>query len=415
MRSASAKSTARSEQSGACTPSSTWTAAASTSASRRRASRTRPGSAGRRWSSSCSSGVDAHCERARAEGAEIVEEPTDVGAAGHRRYGCRDPQGHEWFFAQPARRALEPQPLAIANGDRVHASVREPLSAAVSAPARGLVQTPAPSGCPPAPTARPCRNRRREAPSLRARAALGPPPFPMLRARRRARTAHPVRSRPPRAGRDEPGDAALELGDEDVEGASSRAFASRGHGARRPRALRGTRTERRGRRRCARCRPESRRSPPRRSLWLVAGGARAPPAHVSLLRVKFEHVLVVGAGQMGGGIAQVVAASGRRVSLYDAAPGAIERGARDDAQEPGEARREGRAPIPDEVLARVDAGGRSRPRRPDDRGGRRGRGREGGRLPARGRDAAARGGARLEHVLDPDHARSRPRRGGPTA
>ena len=37
----------------------------------------------------------------------------------------------------------------------------------------------------------------------------------------------------------------------------------------------------------------------------------------------FEHVLVVGAGQMGGGIAQVVAASGRRVSLHDAAPGAV--------------------------------------------------------------------------------------------
>jgi 3-hydroxybutyryl-CoA dehydrogenase len=42
--------------------------------------------------------------------------------------------------------------------------------------------------------------------------------------------------------------------------------------------------------------------------------------------VELEHVLVVGAGQMGGGIAQVVAASGRRVSLYDAAPGAVERG-----------------------------------------------------------------------------------------
>jgi 3-hydroxybutyryl-CoA dehydrogenase len=40
----------------------------------------------------------------------------------------------------------------------------------------------------------------------------------------------------------------------------------------------------------------------------------------------FEHVLVVGAGQMGGGIAQVLAASGRRVSLHDAAPGAVERG-----------------------------------------------------------------------------------------
>ncbi|MGI0129113.1 MAG: 3-hydroxyacyl-CoA dehydrogenase NAD-binding domain-containing protein, partial [Thermoplasmata archaeon] len=29
---------------------------------------------------------------------------------------------------------------------------------------------------------------------------------------------------------------------------------------------------------------------------------------------------------MGGGIAQVVAASGRRVSLYDSVPGAVERG-----------------------------------------------------------------------------------------
>src|SRR3954451_14821157 len=42
--------------------------------------------------------------------------------------------------------------------------------------------------------------------------------------------------------------------------------------------------------------------------------------------MSFEHVLVVGAGQMGGGIAQVVAASGRRVSLHDPYPGATERG-----------------------------------------------------------------------------------------
>jgi 3-hydroxybutyryl-CoA dehydrogenase len=42
--------------------------------------------------------------------------------------------------------------------------------------------------------------------------------------------------------------------------------------------------------------------------------------------VSFDHVLVVGAGQMGGGIAQVVAASGRRVSLHDPFPGAVERG-----------------------------------------------------------------------------------------
>jgi 3-hydroxybutyryl-CoA dehydrogenase len=41
--------------------------------------------------------------------------------------------------------------------------------------------------------------------------------------------------------------------------------------------------------------------------------------------MALEHVLVAGAGQMGGGIAQVVAASGRRVSLYDSVPGATER------------------------------------------------------------------------------------------
>jgi 3-hydroxybutyryl-CoA dehydrogenase len=42
--------------------------------------------------------------------------------------------------------------------------------------------------------------------------------------------------------------------------------------------------------------------------------------------MKFEHVLIVGAGQMGAGIAQVVAGSGRRVSLHDPYPGAVERG-----------------------------------------------------------------------------------------
>ena len=42
--------------------------------------------------------------------------------------------------------------------------------------------------------------------------------------------------------------------------------------------------------------------------------------------MRFEHVLVVGAGQMGGGIAQVVAASGRRVSLHDPYPGAVDSG-----------------------------------------------------------------------------------------
>jgi 3-hydroxybutyryl-CoA dehydrogenase len=68
--------------------------------------------------------------------------------------------------------------------------------------------------------------------------------------------------------------------------------------------------------------------------------------------VSFEHVLVVGAGQMGGGIAQVVAGSGRRVSLYDAAPGAVERGLAAMAKSLEKLAEKGGAP-PDEVLRRV--------------------------------------------------------------
>jgi uncharacterized glyoxalase superfamily protein PhnB len=50
------------------------------------------------------SDVDAHHDRARAEGATIVEELVTL-PFGHRRYTCRDPQGHEWSFAQVLRDA----------------------------------------------------------------------------------------------------------------------------------------------------------------------------------------------------------------------------------------------------------------------------------------------------------------------
>jgi uncharacterized glyoxalase superfamily protein PhnB len=43
--------------------------------------------------------VDAHHDRAKAEGAAIVEELVTL-PFGHRRYTARDPQGHEWSFAQ---------------------------------------------------------------------------------------------------------------------------------------------------------------------------------------------------------------------------------------------------------------------------------------------------------------------------
>jgi 3-hydroxybutyryl-CoA dehydrogenase len=70
--------------------------------------------------------------------------------------------------------------------------------------------------------------------------------------------------------------------------------------------------------------------------------------------MDFEHVLVVGAGQMGGGIAQVVAASGRRVSLFDAAPGATERGLAAMRKSLEKLAAKGGAD-PDEVLSRVEA------------------------------------------------------------
>ena len=68
--------------------------------------------------------------------------------------------------------------------------------------------------------------------------------------------------------------------------------------------------------------------------------------------MRFAHVLVVGAGQMGGGIAQVMAASGRRASLYDAAPGAVERGLETMRTSLTKLAEKGGAD-PGEVLARV--------------------------------------------------------------
>jgi uncharacterized glyoxalase superfamily protein PhnB len=43
--------------------------------------------------------VDAHCERARAAGAEILMEPATQ-FYGDRTYRCRDPEGHIWTVAQ---------------------------------------------------------------------------------------------------------------------------------------------------------------------------------------------------------------------------------------------------------------------------------------------------------------------------
>jgi 3-hydroxybutyryl-CoA dehydrogenase len=68
--------------------------------------------------------------------------------------------------------------------------------------------------------------------------------------------------------------------------------------------------------------------------------------------MRFERVLVVGAGQMGAGIAQVVAASGRRVLLHDPFPGAVERALADVCASLEKSEAKGGPPTGD-VLARI--------------------------------------------------------------
>lgn len=44
--------------------------------------------------------VEAHYERAKAAGAHIQDAPQDQ-SYGVRSYGALDPEGHQWWFAQP--------------------------------------------------------------------------------------------------------------------------------------------------------------------------------------------------------------------------------------------------------------------------------------------------------------------------
>jgi uncharacterized glyoxalase superfamily protein PhnB len=46
--------------------------------------------------------VDAHCERARRAGAEILAEP-ETQFYGDRTYRCRDPEGHIWTVSQTVK------------------------------------------------------------------------------------------------------------------------------------------------------------------------------------------------------------------------------------------------------------------------------------------------------------------------
>ncbi|HEY3921844.1 MAG TPA: 3-hydroxyacyl-CoA dehydrogenase NAD-binding domain-containing protein [Gaiellaceae bacterium] len=69
--------------------------------------------------------------------------------------------------------------------------------------------------------------------------------------------------------------------------------------------------------------------------------------------MAIQRVLVVGAGQMGGGIAQVVAASGRDVALYDAQPGATDRALETMAKSLARLAEKGAVSDTGDVLSRV--------------------------------------------------------------
>ena len=47
-------------------------------------------------------GIDAHCERARAAGAVILQEPAEQ-FYGDRTYRAQGPEGHVWSFSQSGR------------------------------------------------------------------------------------------------------------------------------------------------------------------------------------------------------------------------------------------------------------------------------------------------------------------------
>jgi uncharacterized glyoxalase superfamily protein PhnB len=67
-------------------------------------------------------GVDALCERARAAGAIIEREPADQ-PYGDRTFGCRDPEGHSWFFGQTIA-LLSAEQQSAATGRKITTSLK---------------------------------------------------------------------------------------------------------------------------------------------------------------------------------------------------------------------------------------------------------------------------------------------------
>jgi uncharacterized glyoxalase superfamily protein PhnB len=68
-------------------------------------------------------GIDEHCERARAVGARITQEPADQ-FYGERTYRVVDPEGHVWNFAQTVSRPTLEE-MAQATGLKMTTSLKE--------------------------------------------------------------------------------------------------------------------------------------------------------------------------------------------------------------------------------------------------------------------------------------------------
>lgn len=61
--------------------------------------------------------LDAHCERARSVGAEIIAEP-ETQFYGDRTYRCRDPEGHIWTVSQTVK-AVSREEAEAASGLKI--------------------------------------------------------------------------------------------------------------------------------------------------------------------------------------------------------------------------------------------------------------------------------------------------------
>ena len=306
----------------------------------------------------------------------------DVGRAASAERGRRASAGRRSTRPSSSSHTVRPRARQHACGSAPPAPTRpsaRPLCGRRRAPIRRARRTVGRAGCPRAPRESPRGSSRRQLPARPGRSARGRSRSTTRPDRRRSHRARRAR-RSSRLGPSEakPTTVVVPRGD---EGRSSRGADARIRSRQRDGWMNPPRSSSSGREDVAVGRLPAALLD-RSIAGSVAGGCDAGLARrrVGSRAVEFEHVLVVGAGQMGGGIAQVVAASGRRVSLHDPVSGRRRARARRDAAEPREARREGRCRSRRDARAH-HAGRRARAGRPDDRGDHRGRRREGGRLP----------------------------------